>query len=171
MGIRTAYCLVLAALSFIACPMPLSAQDVGDPMPALHVTDWILGHPDEVGTWGDGKVYLVEFWGTWCAPCKPLIPRLSALQDRYRRRGLVIIGYTWEEKTKLKRFVASMGNEMRYVIVNDSEEQLLKAVASTGSIQGFPYAFLVDGKGRVAWKGNPKNEEELVSVIERLVAR
>ncbi len=143
----------------------IGAEETGLKLPPLHVTDWIQGESREVGEWGDGKVYILELWGTWCQPCIPAIPKLSAIQERYRERGLVVIGYSWEEPEHLRSFVRKMGNKMTYVVVTDTDEQLIGELSKTGSVQGFPYAYLIDEKGLVAWQGHPKNLSEVVEAF------
>jgi len=157
----------LAFLLAAVLPAGLLAQDVGDTLPPLHVTDWILGEPTDVGTWGDGKVYVLEFWGTWCSPCIEVIPHLTALQETYRDQELVVIGYSWEDAETLRSFVKQMGPQMQYVVVGDTEEKTVGLLSEAGAIQGFPYSFLVDAAGKIAWHGNSKALPEVVAAFFR----
>jgi thiol-disulfide isomerase/thioredoxin len=154
---------IVVGLVLVLCT-PAHADDQDElvnRLPELHVTEWIQGSADEVGHWGDGKVYLVELWGTWCLPCIKTIPHLTELQARYRERGLTIIGYSWEEDVdKVRKFVEEMGDKMRYVLVNDREQRFLGPLSEAGAVQGFPYAYLVDEAGEVAWRGGPKGLDE-----------
>src|SRR4051812_10960880 len=68
---------------------------VGDPAPALQVEKWIQGEP--VSKFETGKVYLVEFWASWCAPCKVSIPHLNEIYLKFKNRGLVVIGVAIRE--------------------------------------------------------------------------
>lgn len=133
------------------------AQERVERLPPLNVTEWIHGSKEDVGDWGDGKVYVLEFWGTWCSPCIEVIPHLTELQREYADRGLVVIGYTWEDAAEVRAFHKRMGEKMDYVVVTDTEEKTLSALAEAGVIQGFPYSFLVDRDGRVVWSGNSKH--------------
>jgi len=58
--------------------------NLGDPAPSLRVREWLKGKP--VGQFEKGTVYVVEFWATWCTPCKAAMPRLSKLAGKYKKR-------------------------------------------------------------------------------------
>ena len=87
----------LALLSFAACAAD-PALKIGDPAPALEPMAWIKGEP--VKKFAPGRVYVIEFWATWCVPCKELMPHLSDLQRKHAdkltedgRQGLVRHGH------------------------------------------------------------------------------
>ena len=63
---------------------------VGDPAPPLKATKWVQG--SEVASLEKGKVYVVEFWATWCGPCIVMMPHLGDLQREYKNQGVTIIG-------------------------------------------------------------------------------
>lgn len=67
-----------------------------------------------------------------------------------------IIGYTWESAEVVRAFHEKMGEKMDYVVVADTEEETVSALSETGAIQGFPYSFLIDRSGKIAWHGNSK---------------
>jgi cytochrome c biogenesis protein CcmG/thiol:disulfide interchange protein DsbE len=95
-----------------------------------------------------GKVIIIDFWATWCPPCRKGIPDLVSIQNEYKN-DVVIIGISLDGEKTLKDvpgFVKSYG--INYPIVYGDE----KVVAAYGGIEGIPTAFVVDKKGNVVDK-------------------
>src|ERR1017187_1185529 len=113
--------------------------------PALQAQD-ILGNPVTKADWG-GKVVLVNFWATWCPPCREEIPELLELQKVYGDR-LQIIGISEDDDppTKVLKFAQRVGID--YPIVMYTPE----LVASFGGVPALPTSFLIDTQGRVVQK-------------------
>src|SRR5688572_10419586 len=90
---------------------------IGDPAPAIEPKAWIQGSP--VTKYEPGRVYVVEFWATWCPPCVASIPHLSELQKKYADK-LTIVGVNVDslgEKMELdavRAFVKQKGEKMTY---------------------------------------------------------
>ena len=84
----------------------------GDPAPPLTVSTWL--HGAEVKKFEPGQVYVVEFWATWCGPCRQIMPHMGDLQDEYRDKGVTFIGFASEandKEAKVNAFVARQGRE------------------------------------------------------------
>ena len=135
-------------------PIPLN---IGDPAPPLLIRKWVKGSP--VKKFAKGKVYVVEFWATWCAPCRAEMPHLSALAREYKDQITFLSMNIHEDQTptakKVKAFVDSMGTRMDYrVAVADSSFMATKWRNDLG-VSGLPGAFVVNREGRIAWIGHP----------------
>lgn len=148
---------LLAVLAFSALTsLSALALGVGDKAPELKTGDWIQG--PAVTKFETGKVYVVEFWASWCAPCVQNIPHLNELQKKYEKDGLVVIGQNvWERsEAAARKLVRSMGSKMSYRVALDtkSEDMSEKWMKAAGK-GGIPTAFLVDKTGKIAWIGHP----------------
>ncbi len=136
------------------------AADLGAPAAPLQIAEWIKGGPVNLAD-GRGKtVYVIEFWATWCPPCRTSIPHLTALQKQFKDKNVVFIGVSDEKPAVIRPFVQKMGDQMDYVVAADKERKTFADYMSAFGINGIPHAFLVDKEGRVVWQGHPMAELE-----------
>jgi len=93
-----------------------------------------------------GKVVLVDFWATWCAPCRGSIPWMNELSETYRQSGLTIVGISMDEEgwQAVKPFMEKM--KIRYPILMGNK----RTAYLYGDVDSLPVAFFVDRKQRVA---------------------
>ena len=148
---------------------------LGDPAPALPVAKWIKGQP--VKQFEPGKVYVVEFWATWCGPCRQTIPHLTKLAEKYKDKVTIIGVSVWErvdEKNpeahiqRVEKFVQDMGDKMNYVVAVDGVSgAVAKAWMTAAGQNGIPTAFVVDQQKRVVWIGHPM--DNLDGVLEQVL--
>jgi thiol-disulfide isomerase/thioredoxin len=126
---------------------PLSAQlavpKAGDPLPTLMLN--YLGKKPELS----GKPVLVEFWATWCPPCRKSIPHLNQIYSKYKSQGLEIVGITDEDEPTVKKFQQQV--PMQYNVAINTP----KSVYQQFGIEAIPTAFLVDKGGKIVWTGHP----------------
>jgi thiol-disulfide isomerase/thioredoxin len=158
--------LALASSTFLAQAADATLS-IGDKAPPLQVGKWVQGEP--VKEFAGDKVYIVEFWATWCGPCRVSIPHLNEIHQKFKDKGLVVIGQdVWErDESLVKPFVEKMADKMTYRVALDdksSEEKgaMAKAWMEAAGQNGIPAAFLVNQQGRIAWIGHPMRLEDAV---------
>lgn len=133
--------------------------NIGDPAPPLRFRNWIKGAP--IQKLEKGKVYVLEFWSTWCAPCRAAMPHLSALANEYKDTVTILGVDVMERKNtsieKVKAFVDSMGARMNYHVAAEDSNYMAAGWMEASGEQGIPSSFVVNAEGRLAWIGHPKN--------------
>jgi peroxiredoxin len=97
-----------------------------------------------------GHPVLLNFWASWCAPCRQEMPRLVAAYDRYRDQGLIIVGVDLQEPvSKVTKFAAEFGIDFPLAI--DRDGQVADAWRIGGPVQGLPSSYFVDATGVIQY--------------------
>ncbi len=142
---------------------------VGDKAPALSIDHVIKG--EGVTSFDGDKVYVVEFWATWCGPCRSSMPHLSELQDQYSG-DVTIIGVSDEEVGKIQDFLTNNGpndqswdDNIRYVLATDPDRSMHDAYMKAAKQRGIPTAFVVDQNDNIAWIGHPMAMDEVLPQV------
>lgn len=157
--------LILTALIIFAGLGLIQAANLGDPAPEIQIETWIKGKPVQIEK---GNIYVVEFWATWCAPCRTTIPHLTELQEKFENRGVVFIGITSEAVSTVKPFVEKMGQKMDYHVAIDQDRKTSRGYMEAFGVRGIPHAFVVDKEGKIAWHGHPMSDLE--NILTRLTS-
>jgi thiol-disulfide isomerase/thioredoxin len=114
----------------------------GQRAPEFVVEKWLTPRPD-----AGGKFMLIDFWATWCGPCRRSIPELNEFQSRFKDQ-LVVIGVSGESEADIRKMTAP---QIDYAVASDPQERMNQALAITG----IPHCILVDPKGIVRYEGMP----------------
>ncbi|CAN5737105.1 TlpA disulfide reductase family protein [soil metagenome] len=143
---------------------------VGDSAPAYKVESFIKGKPIE--SLEKGKVYVVEFWATWCGPCVAAFPHLSEMQEKLGDKVTFIgtniweRGYTDATEGKIKAFVEKQGDKMAYTVAYDGKSKAMdKAWMQAANQNGIPCAFIVNQEGKIAYIGHPMAMEKTLDEV------
>lgn len=91
-----------------------------------------------------GKVVFLNFWATWCPPCRAEIPELIALYNKYKSEGLLILGIGLDKESSLKKFAEEKG--MNYPAFVGNEK-----IAKDYKVQGIPATYIIDKEGKIAF--------------------
>jgi thiol-disulfide isomerase/thioredoxin len=160
----------LVAIWFAVAATPEITLRVGDPAPKVQVGKWIQGEP--VKEFAKDKVYVVEFWATWCVTCKTTIPHLNELQNKYKDKGVIVIGQSIaeEDDDDVPRFMKQMGDKMKYRVAIDDRSggavgKMDQAWMNAAGRTELPTAFIIK-QGKVAWIGSGTEvDEKLIDEI------
>ena len=163
LNITCRFC-ALAILCLFAFAAEARAADlVGQPAPPLAIAEWIKGEPAQLA---DGKVHVIEFWATWCGPCRQSIPHLTELQRLKESEGVVIVGVSTEKPEVVRPFVESAGPRMGYRVAVDRDQKTWEAWMEAAGVNTIPHAFVVDRAGKVVWHGMPLDGlDEVVAAV------
>lgn len=159
---RTAGCLV--ATLMVALTLARADVRVGDPFPVLSAADLVGSPPPPTA----GKVVLVDFWASWCAPCRASFPAYAKLDDRMAEKGLVIVAVSVDDDPAAYRSFVSKWAPPFYTAL-DAHHQLVSRVG----VPSMPTSFLLDRSGRVRWMSvgyhGSSTDKALQSEIETLL--
>ncbi len=121
-----------------------------------------------------GKVVLLDFWATWCGPCKIEIPWFMEMQKKYQQQGLEVVGVSLDEKgwDVVKPFLVEMGVNYRVVIGNDALAQAYGKLDPSLSpdLDALPTTFILDRTGKVAaFHEGLTSKQDFIDAIEALL--
>ena len=141
------------------------------PAPPIKVENWLRGKP--LTNFRSGKVYLVEFWATWCAPCVAAMPHLMQLQETFRDRGLEVVGVAASERAAttegarsgLDAWLTNKFPNLNFPIAFDSTGEMKKLWMEPSLSTGIPTSFMVDRDGHIAFIGDPTDLDNVLPKV------
>ena len=115
-----------------------------------------------------GKIVIVDFWASWCAPCKETFPLLEQLHHRFGKKGLIILGVN-EDKSRAAMTEFLQEHPVSFAVVRDARKKLAASV----SVPGLPASYILDRDGKVlsieSGTRIAQDQKEFVKRIERLL--
>lgn len=163
---------LIVALAGLTLGANAQTLKMGQPAPPIQFGTWVKGKPFQ--EFEPGKIYVLEFWATWCGPCKRAIPHLTRLAKHYEQEVVFTGVSVWELDTKLVApFVQRMGAEMDYNVVIDNQDAdtaragyMTQHWLTPMGYRSIPATVVVGKTGLIEWHGHPN---QLESVLNQLV--
>ena len=143
-----------------------AAKEVVERVLAAPLAD-VKGGASSVGHWR-GRVLVVNYWATWCAPCREEIPIFVRLQERYGDRGLQFVGIAIDQPAKVSEFAAEFRVNYPLLIAGVESLELLRQAGNRAGV--LPYTLIIDRKGNlVSREPGGLKEARLESLIQPLL--
>jgi len=173
----------LIAAALIAWTLPggrVTAEDelsIGSDAPALDIEHWLQdgeGFFEPVTELEPNKVYVIEFWATWCVPCIANMPHIAELQQQYRGQGVQIVGVSDEDKETVEEFLEQEHPELEqtmaeitsaYSLTTDPDGSTYEDYMAAANQDGIPTAFIVGKQGKIEWIGHPASMDPVLEQV------
>jgi len=169
-----ALALLLVAVAADAADLPPLGHKMNPVSPPLAAPGFSLPDMDgERHALDDyrGKVVMLNFWATWCPPCRREMPSMQRLYEKFVDRGLVVVAVNqFEDPDLVFEFTGRLGPEPTFPILFDRESR----VSEQYKVKGLPTTFLLDKQGRIHYRaigGREFDHPEVEALIESLLDR
>ena len=127
----------------------------------------LAGAPQALRQW-QGKVLVVNFWATWCGPCRDEMPELMAAQARYGAKGLQIVGIGIDDVDKLRQYAASL--HLNYPALDGGYGALELSKTLGNTAMALPFTIVVDRNGKIAGQQlGPMTAQHLEAIATQLL--
>jgi thiol-disulfide isomerase/thioredoxin len=136
------------------------------PLMGISLPD-IDGKPQALAQW-QGKVVVVNFWATWCAPCREEMPMFVKMQAEKGPKGLQFVGIAVDQVDKVRQFADEIGMNYPALIGGYGAMELSKTMGN--GLMALPFTVIVDRQGKVAHTQlGPIKEDQLTKIVEQLL--
>jgi thiol-disulfide isomerase/thioredoxin len=159
---------LLALLGGITAKEFLSsaAQTSPSPLPDFNLAD-VSGNQHSISEW-QGKILIINFWATWCPPCRKEIPEFIALQEQYAPNGLQFIGIAIDDQDAVEDYLASI--KINYPMLIGGVSGIALAHQLGNNIDAVPFTLIVDRKGQIIHRHPGEfSLEQITEIITPLI--
>lgn len=150
---------ILVVFACLLCCLAADAEiSVGSDAPEISAENWLNGTGLKLAENHD-KIVVVEFWATWCPPCRASIPHLKKMNSELKDKNIIFVSLTNEDIAAVQKFNTKAG--MDWLVGTGSK------TANEYGVEGIPHAFIIQ-KGKITWHGHPMGglEEKLKELIK-----
>ena len=158
--------VVLVFLAWCA-PALAAPLKIGDTAPPLKVANWIKGKPIQFGAEGNDKVYIVEFWATWCPPCRYEMPSMERAHQKVQGEDIVLLAVNvGESEDQVFEFTGQY--PVSFPLLLDTDGAVIKKYP----VIGLPTTFVIDPRGVVTHRavgGREWDNEQLLGQLRKLL--
>ena len=167
---KTLKLLGALALALVATPLlstaahaqeqaaPQITLKVGDEAPEIAVNGWWQEKVPEKRA--KGKVYVIDFWASWCPPCRESMPHMMQMQDKYGDYATFIGISTDQDLDAAAQFLGSMGTTLPIYFAMDDDGKSWDSWATPAGRTTIPTTFIVNEENKIAWVGHPMQMEK-----------
>lgn len=149
-----------------AAPAQINPLVQGAKRPDFSLKD-VDGQARSVGEW-DGQVLVLNFWATWCPPCRKEMPAFIDLQDEFGGQGLQFVGIAIDDLEDVRKFAAEIG--VNYPILVGDQDAIEVSQAYGNGIGALPYTVVIDRGGRIVYtKPGELSREQAHAVVSGLL--
>ena len=161
--------VALAAGAWVARTMLFAPSAAGQSAAALiGVTLPDADGKDQPLAQWSGKVLVVNFWATWCAPCREEMPEFIKAQTEFGGKGLQFVGIAVDQADKVAQFEKEIGLNYPSLVGGFGAMELSKSLGN--KLMALPFTVIVDRSGRVAHTQlGPLKEEQLAAIVQQLL--
>jgi len=167
--------VLLAGGLALSIPAPAHAQEaassptlkVGDAAPAIAVSSWWADK--KLDTLQKNRVYLVDFWASWCPPCRESFPDLAKMKAKYGSEGLEVVAISIDDNPDdAATFLTGQGGKFDFFVGMDKDKASWNTWGHAAGRNSIPTTFLVDASGKIAWVGHPAELEAKAPLLKCL---
>ena len=168
---KTGLIIIVALLALLGGMMAkkflsTAAQTGPTPLPDFNLPD-VSGNQHSISEW-QGKILVINFWATWCPPCRKEIPEFIALQQQYAAHGLQFIGIAIDDQDAVEEYLAS--TKINYPMLIGGINGIALAHQLGNSVDAVPFTLVVDRQGQIIYRHpGGLSRERITEIIAPLI--